>query len=322
MKFAIVGAIHQKGLDFLKLYGHTVIEITDISTENLKEKLLDVDGVILRTALLPNEVLEVCPNIKIISRHGVGYDNVDLNYLNKHKIALGVTGTANAVSVAEHVMAFFFQHTKKINISDEVTKKGNFNERINLPNFFELYKKNILIFGFGRIGQALAKRCLGFEMDVYVYDPFIKEEVINDFNCKIISKEEGLRKADYVSIHLPFNDNTKDFISFNELKIMKSNAFLVNTARGGIVNEKYLYDALKNKRIAGAGLDVFEKEPPSLNNPLLTLSNILLTPHNAALSLECRIRMSIESCENIIFYIENSEKLNKSNIINMNSLRL
>ena len=316
MKIAIVGQIHQKGVDVLQEHGLKSVEVTNTDEENLIKNLSDVDGVILRTANISNNVLEKCPNIKIISRHGVGYDNVDINHLNQNKIALSITGSANAISVSEHVMAFFLQLTKIINLSDRLTRKGKFEDRGDLPDFFELYQKKVLILGFGRIGQAVAKRCLGFEMDVYVYDPFVDVATIKSQNCCAISKEEGLKKADYVSVHLPLNNDTRGFIGSEEFKNMKSNVILVNTARGGIVDEKSLFDALNKKQISGAGLDVFEKEPPDIQHPLFSLSNVILTPHNAALSLECRIRMAIESCENVAFYLGNIAKLNKNNIVN------
>ena len=158
MKIGLVGSIHELGWEVLRSQGHSIIEVTDVSTSNLKKELADVSGIVLRTAQMPNEVIDACPDLQIIARHGVGYDNVDLNYLNKRKIALGVTGTANAVSVAEHVMTFFLQLTKNIHLSDELTRKGKFQEKGNLPSFFELYQKNVFILGFGRIGQAVAKR--------------------------------------------------------------------------------------------------------------------------------------------------------------------
>jgi len=320
MKIGLVGSIHELGWDVLRSQGHSIIEVTDVDASNLKKKLVDVSGIVLRTAQMPNEVIDACPNLQIITRHGVGYDNVDLNYLNKKKIALGVTGTANAVSVAEHVMTFFLQLTKNIHLSDELTRKGKFQEKGNLPSFFELYQKNVLILGFGRIGQAVAKRCLGFEMNVYVYDPYVSKDTIEKMGCHSISIEDGFKLADFVSVHLPLNDETNNFINAKSFQEMKDSCVIVNTARGGIINEQDLYNALKDKKLRAAGLDVFEKEPPPSDHPLFDLSNVLLTPHNAALTLECRMRMAVEACENVSFYLQNKEKLNLQNIINRKEL--
>ena len=320
MKIGLVGSIHELGWEVLRSQGHSIIEVTDVSANNLKKELADVSGIVLRTAQMPNEVIDACPNLQIIARHGVGYDNVDLNYLNKKKIALGVTGTANAVSVAEHVMTFFLQLTKNIYLSDELTRKGKFQEKGNLPAFFELYQKNVLILGFGRIGQAVAKRCLGFEMNVYVYDPYVSKDTIEKMGCHSILIEDGFKLADFVSVHLPLNDKTKNFINAKSFQEMKDSCVIVNTARGGIINEQDLYQALKDKKLRAAGLDVYEQEPPPSDHPLFDLSNVLLTPHNAALTLECRMRMAVEVCETVSFYLKNKEKLNLQNIINRKEL--
>jgi D-3-phosphoglycerate dehydrogenase len=320
MKIGLVGSIHELGWEVLRSQGHSIIEVTDVSANNLKKELADVSGIVLRTAQMPNEVIDACPDLQIIARHGVGYDNVDLNYLNKKRIALGVTGTANAVSVAEHVMTFFLQLTKNIHLSDELTRKGKFQEKGNLPSFFELYQKNVLILGFGRIGQAVAKRCLGFEMNVYVYDPYVSKDTIEKMGCYSISIEDSLKLADFVSVHLPLNEETKNFINGKSLQEMKDSCVIVNTARGGIINEQDLYQALKDKKLRAAGLDVYEQEPPPSDHPLFDLSNVLLTPHNAALTLECRMRMAVEVCETVSFYLKNKEKLNLQNIINRKEL--
>ena len=316
MKVAVLGKVDQKGLSFLKENEFKVIEIENFEIQNLKEQLKDVDGILLRTTKLDKEILQHCDNLKIISRHGVGYDNVDLDFLNENKIALGITSTSNAVSVAEHVLSFFIYLTKNLSLSDSLVKEGNFEKRSELPNFFELYKKKVLIIGFGRIGKEVAKRCLGFDMEVYVYDPFLDNEIIIRNQCIPIEKNQGLAIADFITIHLPLNRDTKNFISQTELNLMRKNSILVNTSRGGIVNENDLCIALDSKKIQGAGMDVFVSEPPESNHPFFKLDNILLTPHNAALTLECRERMSLEASQNIVFFLNNMSELNVENLVN------
>ncbi len=316
MKVAVLGKVDQKGLSFLRENEFNVIEIENFEIQNLKEQLKDVDGILLRTTRLDKEILQHCDNLKIISRHGVGYDNVDLDFLNENKIALCITSTSNAVSVAEHVLSFFIYLTKNLSLSDSLVKEGNFEKRSNLPNFFELYKKKVLIIGFGRIGKEVAKRCLGFDMEVYVYDPFLDNEIIIRNQCIPIEKNQGLAIADFITIHLPLNGDTKNFISQTELNLMKKNSILVNTSRGGIVNENDLCIALESKKIQGAGMDVFVSEPPESNHPFFKLDNILLTPHNAALTLECRERMSLEASQNIVFFLKNMSELNVENLVN------
>ena len=320
MKIAVLGEIHQDGWRVFENNKLESFELINFEESNLKSELREVDAILLRTAKLSNDVISYCKKLKIVSRHGVGYDNVNIDYLSENNIALGITSTSNAVSVAEHVLTSFLYLSKNIHLSDKLTREGRFNDKSSLPNFFELYQKNIVIFGFGRIGRAVAKRCLGFEANVYVYDPFVSKNVVEENNCKVIDKTSGLKIADYISIHLPLNNNTKNFINEQELSIMKETAIVVNTARGGIINETSLVNALQNKIILGAGLDVFEKEPPDENHPLFNLDNIILSPHNAALTIECRKRMAIESAENIAFFLLNNKKLNLNNIVNREKL--
>jgi len=321
-KIAMMGDIHKDGWDVLRKKGYDIFEITDFNENNVINNLKDVDGICLRTSKINSKILQNCKKLKIISRHGVGYDNVDLNFLNKNNQALAITGTSNAVSVAEHVMTMFLYLAKRINKSDQLVKEGNFSKKSSLGNFFELYKKNILILGFGRIGQAVAKRCYGFESNILVYDPYLDKQFIENNNYKKINLNEGLALADFITIHMPINNETKNLISEDKFNIMKKECIIVNTARGGIINENDLITSLQNKKIYGAGLDVYEKEPPNNNNPLFKLENVLLTPHNAALTLECRKRMAIEMSENIINYLEDHSNLNKNNIVNRKILNL
>tara|TARA_B100001123_G_scaffold450580_1_gene622128 strand:- start:3428 stop:4084 length:657 start_codon:yes stop_codon:yes gene_type:complete len=200
--------------------------------------------------------------------------------------------------------------------SDHLVRSGNFTNSSNLPNFFELYQKNIFIIGFGRIGKALSKRCIGFDTKVYVYDPYVESNIIKQHGCTPIHFGEGIKIADFISIHLPLNKETKYLITKKEFLQMKKTCIIVNTARGGIIKENDLLWALKNNIIHSAGLDVFEKEPPNINNPLFKTDNIILSPHSAALTLECRIRMSIEACNNIINFFNNRPNLPLNNIVN------
>ena len=319
---ALIGEIHPDGIDILNNNHCKVIDLSNASEEKLKEILKNIDAIVVRTANLNADLLKECFSLKIVARHGVGYDNVNINFLNNNGIALAITGTANAVSVSEHVITMFLYLCKLINKSDLLVKKGKFIEKKFLPDFFEMFEKNILIIGFGRIGKALAKRCLGFDSKVYVYDPYIDTSIIKENKCESIDLTEGLRIADFITVHMPLNKETKNMIGKDQFSLMKKTCIVVNTARGGIINEKDLVWALTNKEIFGAGLDVYEKEPPDSSSPLFGLDNIVLSPHNSALTLECRKRMSVESCENIVYYLNNKSKLNIANIVNGKSINL
>ena len=309
-KIGIIEKIDEAGMKLLDKHPNFKYElIENTHKENLIKKLPNFDGVTLRVAKLNDEILKHCKKLKVISRHGVGIDNVDLKFIKKNKIALLITSTANSLAVAEHVMYMMLSLTKGIVSYDTAVREGNFKSNINKIETFELFNKEILIAGFGRIGKNLIKRCLGFEMKVNVFDPFVDETTIKSFGGKKINKlEESIVTADFVSIHMPLNEKTKNLIDLKVLKTMKKNSIIINTARGGIINEVDLDIALKSNLIFAAGLDVFEKEPPNSDNPLLKNKKVLLSPHSATFTKECRSRMSIETVQNIIDYFENKIK--------------
>ena len=314
-KILVIQPIHEEGINLLKDNSNFEYEVVDnVDTEFLKSKIKDCDGISIRTAKLSGEVIEAANNLKIISRHGVGYDNIDLEVSKKKDITLAITATANAVAVAEHVMFMILNISKRGSMYDDTVKSGKFNERNKLPKTVELWNKNILIAGFGRIGQALIKRCLGFEMNVFVFDPFVSKEFIEKRGgTKVDNLSETSKDMDAMSLHIPLNDETKNIINYELLKSMKKNCIIINAARGGIVNEVDLDRALNENLIFGAGLDVFETEPPAGNNPLLKNKKVFLSPHTAAFTEECMTRMGKETIQNIFDFfdgnLENSKKI-------------
>ena len=316
-KIGIIEKIHGKGIDLLKNnknFEYEIIENT--SKDNLIKVLPKFDGITLRVAKLDDSILGYCKKLKVISRHGVGYDNVDLDYIKKRNITLLVTATANAVAVAEHVISMFLFLSKSISKYDKEVRDGNFKDNSKKIETFEIFNKNILIAGFGRIGKKLISRCLAFDAKVYVYDPYVDEKKIKENGgVKVKSINEGLKIADYVSLHMPLTKETKNLINYSTLKQMKKNAIIVNTARGGIINEIDLDKALNENLIFGAGLDVFEKEPVNLDNPLLKNKKVILSPHSATFTDECTSRMGIETTKNIIDFFEN--KIDKSMIVKL-----
>lgn len=314
-KILVIQPIHEEGINLLKNNSNFEYEVVDnVDTEFLKSKIKDCDGISIRTAKLSGEVIEAANNLKIISRHGVGYDNIDLEVSKKKDITLAITATANAVAVAEHVMFMILNISKRGSMYDDTVKSGKFNERNKLPKTVELWNKNILIAGFGRIGQALIKRCLGFEMNVFVFDPFVSKEFIEKRGgTKVDNLSKTSKDMDAMSLHIPLNDETKNIINYELLKSMKKNCIIINAARGGIVNEVDLDRALNENLIFGAGLDVFETEPPAENNPLLKNKKVFLSPHTAAFTEECMTRMGKETIQNIFDFfdgnLENSKKV-------------
>ena len=309
-KIGIIERIHQNGIDLLKNNKKFQYEIIDdVSEKNLIKKLPEFDGITLRVAKLNSDILCKCKKLKVISRHGVGYDNVDINFLKNNNIKLLITATANAVSVAEHVMYMLLSLSKGITSYDTMVRSGDFRNDVKNLSTYEIYNKEILIMGFGRIGKILIKRCLGFDMRVMVYDPFVDKNIIESFGGKKIEDLNlAFKSADFLSIHMPLNIKTKNLINLEKLKSMKENMIIINTARGGIINEKDLDQALNEKIIFGAGLDVFEKEPVDLINPLLNNKRVLLSPHSATFTKECTMRMGVQTVQNLIDFFENKVK--------------
>ena len=315
-KILVIQNIHQEGINLLKGNSSYEFEIFDEINEDLKQKIVDCDAISIRTAKLPNEIISSAKKLQVISRHGVGYDNIDLKSTKEIGATLTITATANAVAVAEHVMFMLLNISKRKDMYDQSVKLGKFNDRNRLPKTIELWGKNILIAGFGRIGQALIKRCLGFEMNVFVYDPYINDEKIKSLGGKKVNHlKEAVKEMDAISLHMPLNDETKNIINYDLLRSMKTNCIVINAARGGIINEIDLDKALRENLIFGAGLDVFETEPPKSENPLLKNDKVFLSPHTAAFTEECMIRMGKETIQNIIDFFE--KKLDKSKIIKL-----
>ena len=318
-KIAIVDKIHSDGIKLLEKnnkFQYEVIE--DLSKKNLISRLPAFDGITLRRGKIDAEILEKCKNLKVISRHGVGYDNVDIKFLKKNNITLLVTATTASVSPVEHIMFMILNISKGKNFYDQAVRNGKFESIMHMKNNnnFELSNKKILIVGFGRIGRKLIKRCLGFEMKVYAYDPFVDKRIIESFGgIKVDDLNKSLKEIDILSLSVPLTEKTHNMINLEKMKIMKKSAVIINTSRGGVVNERDLNEALNNKIIYGAGLDVFEKEPPDNANPLLTNENVLLSPHAATFTEECLSKMSIETVQNIINFFEN--KLDKSMIVKL-----
>ena len=218
-KVAIVDKIHSDGIKLLEKnqkFQYEIIE--DLSKKNLISKLPNFDGITLRRGKIDSEILEKCKSLKVISRHGVGYDNVDTKFLKRNNITLLVTATTTSVSPTEHIMFMILNISKSFDLFDQSVRKGNFDQIMHMEHkSFELCNKKILIIGFGRIGKKLIKRCLGFEMKVFVYDPFVEKKIIESLRGeKIDNLDEGLKQADILSLSVPLTDLTHNMINLKK----------------------------------------------------------------------------------------------------------
>jgi D-3-phosphoglycerate dehydrogenase len=277
-----------------------------------------VHGVALGATRFGEPELEASGDMKVVTRIGVGYDAVDVPALSKRKVPLMVAGTANSPSVAEQALFMMLTLAKRAQEMHAMVKEGTWADRLGaLP--FDLYGKTVLIIGFGRIGTRTAKRCQAMEMNVLVYDPYKPAAEIKAAGCEAVTDlEAALPRADFVTVHCPKTSETIGFINAAKLKLMKPSAYLINTARGGIVDEKALHDALVSKQIAGAGLDVFEIEPPPIGQPLHGLPNVIMAPHVAGVTVEAVSRMSEQTARNILSVLD-GEPI-RINVINQDVL--
>ncbi len=318
-KVIIHDAIDEAGLDLLAR--RTDLDICTVARddeESLRREIADADGLILRYLPLGAEALAASTRLKVIARHGVGCDNIELAKATALKIPVATVGDANAVTVAELTLFFMLAAAKKSRHYDESVRRGDFLVR-EAADHLELYGRTVLIIGFGRIGRRVAARCRAFEMTVECCDPYIPQQVIVDAGCTpVASLAEALPRADYVSVHVPLNDETRHLIDRTALGMMKPGAILVNAARGPIVDGAALHEALESGHLAGAGLDVFDEEPPRLDDPLLHHPATVLMPHMGGSSRGAFIRMAIRCAQNVLDALD--DRLDSSFVINPQAL--
>jgi D-3-phosphoglycerate dehydrogenase len=292
-----------------------------ISAGDFQAKLREhapVHGVALGATRFGQTELEASGDMKVVTRIGVGFDAVDVPALSKRKVPLMVAGTANSPSVAEHALFMMLTLAKRATEMHSIVRDNKWAARLGaLP--YDLFGKTVLIVGFGRIGTRTAKRCLAMEMSVLVYDPYKPATEIRAAGCEPVTDlDAALPRADFVSIHCPKNPETVGMFNAARLKRMKVTAYLINTARGGLVDEPALYEALVSGKLAGAGLDVFEQEPPPAGHSLLNLPNVIMAPHVAGVTREAVDRMSEQTARNILSALDGQPI--RQNVINQDVL--
>ena len=265
----------------------------------------DVTAVMLDTTIkFTPELMDLAPELKVISRTGTGVDNVDIGAATKRGIMVLHTPDANTITVAEHTLAMISVMTKYINFLDSETRKGNFKtaRRLYLP--IDLDGKVLGIIGYGRIGKQVARRCMSaFNMKVIIYDPYIEDSVVAPGVVRYSDEKQVYKEADIVTLHVPMTDETRRHVDEKLLSLMKPSAYLVNTARGNIVDETFLAKMLRENKLAGAAFDVLANEPPLANEEFILAPNTIISPHSAALTKECMVRVAIEAATGIADYL-------------------
>jgi D-3-phosphoglycerate dehydrogenase len=313
----ILPMYHPNGEKVLRA-GAQVIQTDQYDIPHLCKLVQDKEALVLRApAKITREVIDANPHLKVISGAGVGLDNIDVSYATEKGIPVLHAPAVNKVSTAEHTVMLIMALGKSVIPFHEQMKKGNYDSRNSITSV-ELKGKKVGLIGFGNIAQEVAKRLkLGLEMDVTAWVRDFKPEkhkYAHEIGVNINAcLEEVFSQSDFISLHIPLNEQTKDSIDNKFFSLMKPSAFLVNTARGAVVNQTDLYNALKEGLIAGAGLDVFDPEPPAKDLLLLTLPNIIVTPHVGGTTVECNYIMSTTVAENVIKVLEGKKPDNLAN---------
>lgn len=306
----------QQGIDLIRAREdiETVIYPAGISQADLLPLLADCAGIALSGTPYRQTEMDASPAMQVVARIGVGYDAVEVPALTARGVPLMTAGTANSTSVAEQAFHLMIALAKKNVEMDRMVRGGRWNDRHGTPPM-ELSGKTVLIVGFGRIGTRSARRCLGFDMTVLIHDPYVDAGKIVAAGCEPAADlDAALPRADFVSIHCPKNPETIGMFNAARLARMKPGAFLVNTARGGIIDEPALHAALTAGHLAGAGLDVFEEEPTPVNSDLLALDTVIASPHMAGVTVEAIQAMAVATARNILSVLDGNP--NRENVIN------
>lgn len=312
MKVLVADAINEKGIENLKEVADVVVD-TSITPEELLNTISEYHGIVVRSRTkVTREVIEKAANLQIIARAGVGVDNIDLDAATEKGIMVVNSPESTSITVAEHTMGLLLTLARKLSIADKSVKEGKWEKKKFMG--VELRNKTLGVIGMGRIGSQVVNRCKAFEMDVLTYDPYLPEEVANQMCVTLTDLETVLKNADFITIHVPLTPETKHLISTKEFEMMKEDAFITNCARGGIIDEEALYEALVNNKIGGAALDVYEDEPPAEDSKLFELENIVLTPHIAASTKEAQRDAAIIVADEIIELFQGGTP---QNVLNM-----
>lgn len=295
--------IESEAMQMLRDAGVGIVSSPDPSPETVTPLLTGVQGIVLRTGIqITRDLLSHAKDLEIIARTGGGLDNVDVEAATEQGIVVTSNLGVNTRSVVEHVLGFMLALSKRLPLMDREVRKGHFAIRYqNLPR--DIWGKTLGVIGFGRIGSELGRLChRAFGMKTLAFDPFLPQESKSAHGDWVRFPELSslFSESDIISLHVPLTDQTRHMVGEQELSWMKPDAFLINTARGPLIDEAALVKALKEKRIAGAGLDVFDHEPPPADSPLLGLDTVMFTPHSAALTSECVIRMATEAVQCVL----------------------
>ena len=314
MKVLIADSMSLKAVEILKeTPGIDVDVITGLKPDELKAKIKDYHGLVVRSATKATaEIIEAAENLKVIGRAGTGVDNVDTVAATKKGIVVMNTPGGNTITTAEHAVSMMMALARKIPQATASMRRGEWEKKKYEGT--EITGKTLGILGVGNIGAVVASRALGLRMTVIAYDPFISEEAADKMGISLVTMDELFKKSDFISIHVPLTAETKNIVNADAFRKMKKGVKLINCARGGIVNEKDLAEAIKEKIVSGAALDVFEKEPVTADNPLIQMEEVILTPHLGASTFEAQESVAIAIANQMADYLVNGTIRNAVNV--------
>jgi len=312
-KILITDPISDSGLENLKDAGFEILYKPNSSEDEIHTLVSDVQGWIIRSGTKINESLINDANkLQIIGRAGVGVDNIDINAATANGVIVMNVPDGNTISAAEHTMAMILSLSRNIQLGHLGLMNGEWNRHKLVGS--ELQNKILGVVGLGKIGREVIKRALSYDMKIISFDPYVTQDQFDSKEVTLVDIEELTVKSDYITIHVPINDSTRNLFDYDRIKKMKKSSRIINVARGGIINEKDLSKALNEENIAGAAIDVFVEEPINNDNPLLKSKNILLTPHLGASTLEAKEGVSISICQQMIDYFIDAKMTNALNI--------
>jgi len=296
----LAGPLHRAGLTLLEEREDLTIEMLSPDDGRFASRAPDADAVLVWLEPITEALLERCPKLKVVARYGVGYDTVDIAACTARGIPVAVSNGANDLSVAEHAMMLMLAVARRTVAFDQRVRAGGW--RFGpMPPMHELAGRSVLVIGYGRIGTRVARLCQAFGMKVFVHDPaFPTPRIAADGHTPAPDWKAVLPEIDVLTLHCPLTPATRGMVDAEAFRLMKPSAWLINTARGGVVDEPALVEALRSGRIAAAGLDVLAVEPPPKDHPLFAMENVVLSPHNAASPDECLAKMAVRSARNII----------------------
>ncbi|MBU2590952.1 MAG: phosphoglycerate dehydrogenase [Nitrospinota bacterium] len=312
MKVLVSDKLAPEGVKlFEEAEGIEVVVKTGMTKEELIAEIPSYDGLVIRSATkVTADVLDAAKNLKVIGRAGIGVDNVDLEAAGKKGVVVMNTPEGNTITTAEHAISLMMSMARKIPQAHALLKKGEWSKKLM---GVEIYNKTLGVIGLGKIGSIVARRGLGLSMKVIAYDPFVSAEYAQTMGIELVELEELYKRADFITVHVPKTEKTANLIGEKEFGMMKPTARLINCARGGIVNEAALIKAVKEKKIAGAALDVYDKEPLPEDNPLREVDDIIMTPHLGASTDEAQVNVAIDIAGQIIDMLQNGQIRNSVN---------